>query len=121
MERQEPQSHVASALDDIEATPPAYSPKPPAERPEDVNLAAEQPAGPVRDLPADLNTPQQQSPMTPQHPVAGVTPLNQLGDRPQWIDCPFCKRRTLTRLDKEGTPMQMWVLLSCYYATCARH
>ncbi len=107
MERQDSQSQVASASDDIEVTPPAYSPKPPAEGPKDINLAADQPAGPVKDLPANFDTPQQQLPITPQHPIAGVTPLNQLGDRPQWIDCPFCKRRTLTRLDKDGTPMQM--------------
>jgi len=52
--------------------------------------------------------------------VPGVVPLNQLGDTPQWIDCPFCQKRTQTRLDKEGTPMQMYVSPTCLtYLTLA--
>ena len=38
--------------------------------------------------------------MDQQKPV-DPTPLDQLGDTPQWIDCPFCHRRTETRLEKK--------------------
>jgi hypothetical protein len=36
-----------------------------------------------------------------------VTPLNRLRAEPTWIDCPFCKRRAMTKTNKEGTSMQM--------------
>ncbi|OAA66366.1 LPS-induced tumor necrosis factor alpha factor [Akanthomyces lecanii RCEF 1005] len=34
--------------------------------------------------------------LTPGQAPTTVTPLNQLGDTPQWIDCPFCHKRTKT-------------------------
>jgi hypothetical protein len=41
-----------------------------------------------------------------------VIPLNMLGDQPQWIDCPFCHKRTTTTVRREGTSMQMYVFPS---------
>jgi hypothetical protein len=69
----------------------------------------DQPPAPVKDLPTDLNTTQEQLPVSAatKRQAPGVVPLNQLGDQPQWIDCPFCQRRTMTRLNTEGTPMQL--------------
>jgi len=107
MERQEAQTQPApAATDGIEAAPPAYTPRPETGGPQDAN-AAVQPPAPVKDLPTNLNTPSSQLPMNPQQPVPTVTPLNMLGDHPQWIDCPFCQRRTKTRITREGTSMQM--------------
>ncbi|EQB59212.1 hypothetical protein CGLO_00429 [Colletotrichum gloeosporioides Cg-14] len=40
-------------------------------------------------------------------PPPTVTPLHALGDTPQPIDCPFCKKRTQTTITKEGTSMQI--------------
>lgn len=41
---------------------------------------------------------------------ATVVPLNMLGDMPQPIDCPFCHRRTMTEIRREGSSMQMYVI-----------
>ncbi|KAI0017307.1 hypothetical protein F4780DRAFT_610724 [Xylariomycetidae sp. FL0641] len=41
-----------------------------------------------------------------------VTPLNRLTGTITWIDCPFCRRRTQTRVTKEGTSMQTNRVLS---------
>lgn len=112
---QEPQPSGAPDSHDIGAAPPAYSPKPQA-APE-ATPTSQTPA-PVKDLPSDLNVPQNPLPTTaaasqkqvpgaaPQQ-APGVVPLDQLGGQPQWIDCPFCRQRTMTRLNKDGTPMQM--------------
>ncbi|EEU35863.1 uncharacterized protein NECHADRAFT_77175 [Fusarium vanettenii 77-13-4] len=35
-----------------------------------------------------------------------VTPLSRLGERPEFIDCPFCKKRTETTISKEGSDTQ---------------
>jgi lipopolysaccharide-induced tumor necrosis factor-alpha factor len=108
MEKGETQPQAAPAPQDIEAAPPAYAPRTAGE-PEDVNQAPSQQPAPVKQMPTDLNAQQPQStaPMTSQQPVLGVIPLNQLGEQPQWIDCPFCHQRTMTRVNKEGTSMQM--------------
>ncbi|OAR00863.1 hypothetical protein LLEC1_02733 [Akanthomyces lecanii] len=54
--------------------------------------------------------------------AATVTPLNQLGDTPEWIDCPFCQTRTKTTVRKEGGNMQIIVgavlCLVCVCLTC---
>ena len=108
-QHQEQQTQAAPASHDIEAAPPAYAPRS-AEEPQDANHLPNQPPAPVKEMPTDLSTPQKSSPMAPgapQPPVLGVTPLDQLGQQPQWIDCPFCQRRTMTRVNKDGTPMQM--------------
>ncbi|CAM1506124.1 Fc.00g057650.m01.CDS01 [Cosmosporella sp. VM-42] len=48
-----------------------------------------------------------------------VTPLDQLGDEPQWIDCHFCKRRTKTKVEKEGDTMQCIAgLVLCMICVC---
>lgn len=43
--------------------------------------------------------------------IPGVTSLHLLGNTdpriPQYIDCPFCKQRTHTRTNKEGTQRQL--------------
>ncbi|KAI0121796.1 hypothetical protein F4814DRAFT_190769 [Daldinia grandis] len=38
-----------------------------------------------------------------------VTPLERLDEHPRWIDCPACKRRTRTKVEKEGGGMQILV------------
>jgi hypothetical protein len=48
-----------------------------------------------------------QGPNTQSAPPMVVIPLNQLGDQPQWIDCPFCHHRATTTVTREGTSMQM--------------
>ena len=35
-----------------------------------------------------------------------VTPIEQLGEVPAWIDCPYCKRRTQTRVQQVGSSSQ---------------
>ncbi|RMY68746.1 hypothetical protein D0862_14952 [Hortaea werneckii] len=44
-----------------------------------------------------------QQPMNPN--FAPVTPLHHLGETEAWIDCPFCHRRTRTRVDKADSNM----------------
>lgn len=38
-----------------------------------------------------------------------VTPLERLGDAPDWIDCPFCQRMTKTRVTKQDSDTTMQV------------
>ncbi|KAM3502598.1 hypothetical protein MY10362_004752 [Beauveria mimosiformis] len=50
---------------------------------------------------------------------ATVVPLNMLSDQPQPIDCPFCHRRTMTEIRKEGSSMQILVgALFCLVCVC---
>ncbi|TQV90789.1 LPS-induced tumor necrosis factor alpha factor [Cordyceps javanica] len=60
--------------------------------------------------------------MPPGQAAQTVTPLNQLGDMSQWIDCPFCHKRTKTTVRKEGGSMQFIVgavlCLVCVCLTC---
>ncbi|OAA55132.1 LPS-induced tumor necrosis factor alpha factor [Cordyceps fumosorosea ARSEF 2679] len=60
--------------------------------------------------------------MAPGQAARTVTPLNQLGDTPQYIDCPFCHQRTKTVVRKEGGSMQFVVgavlCLVCICLTC---
>ncbi|KAK2608659.1 hypothetical protein QQS21_002770 [Conoideocrella luteorostrata] len=50
---------------------------------------------------------------------ATVIPLNQLADKPQWIDCPFCHKRTMTIVQREGTSMQIVVgAVLCLFCIC---
>ncbi|KIE00147.1 LPS-induced tumor necrosis factor alpha factor, partial [Metarhizium majus ARSEF 297] len=67
------------------------------------------------------NQPPQPANMAGAPPMA-VVPLNQLGDKPQWIDCPFCHQPTMTFVQREGTSMQIIVgailCLVCICLTC---
>ncbi|KAM4066347.1 LITAF-like zinc ribbon domain-containing protein [Hirsutella rhossiliensis] len=48
-----------------------------------------------------------------------VTPLHLLNGAPQWIDCPFCQRRTQTSVEKMGTGMQtLAAVLCCIFCIC---
>ncbi|RSL41959.1 hypothetical protein CEP53_012445 [Fusarium sp. AF-6] len=48
-----------------------------------------------------------------------VTPLARLGDRPEFIDCPFCKRRAETTISKEGSDTQCLLsVLCCLVCIC---
>jgi lipopolysaccharide-induced tumor necrosis factor-alpha factor len=116
MQKDEQQPQAAPAAADIEAAPPAYAPRG-ADEPTD---PSQQPA-PVKDMPTDLNAhqPHSTAPMAAQQAVPGVIPINQLGDRPQWIDCPFCNQRTMTRVATEGTSMQIVAgVLCCLLCVC---
>ncbi|KAL2126519.1 hypothetical protein VTI74DRAFT_779 [Chaetomium olivicolor] len=122
MQRQgEAQTTPAPAPQPIEAAPPAYTPVASSPNPPDANNTASEMRAPVKglpNLPADQNL-AKPLPMPPQQPILGVTPLNILGDQPQWIDCPFCQRRTMTRIGKEGTPMQLIAgALCCLFCVC---
>ncbi|KAI7485403.1 hypothetical protein KC351_g3942 [Hortaea werneckii] len=88
-----------------------------------------------RDAPVQQHSPQQpmpqQQPMPhqamPQQPVpnpypmqqpmnpnaAPVTPLHRLGIGPAWIDCPFCRRRTRTRVDRPESNMTYVLAVLC--------
>ncbi|KAK0710656.1 hypothetical protein B0H67DRAFT_262991 [Lasiosphaeris hirsuta] len=37
--------------------------------------------------------------------VVTVTPLRLLGDQSDWVDCPFCRRRVETRVEKKPSRM----------------
>lgn len=51
--------------------------------------------------------------------VAAVVPLEHLDNNPQWIDCPWCQKRTHTRVEKEGTSMQMLTgVVLCLLCVC---
>ncbi len=96
-----------------EAASPAHSLKPAAGEPRNAEPAATGPqdAKPVVAESQDAKSAAAElldatSPVD-QPPVAVVTPLHQLGDQPQWIDCPFCEHRAMTRLDHRRTPMQL--------------
>ncbi|KAG7285694.1 hypothetical protein NEMBOFW57_007987 [Staphylotrichum longicolle] len=117
-QQQQPQTQPApTASNGIEPAPPAYSPR--SEAGPQAGNDTVQPPVPVKDLPTNLSAPTKQLPMSPQQPVPTVTPLNMLGDRPQWIDCPFCQRRTMTRLNTEGTSMQIVAgVLCCLLCVC---
>ncbi|RMX77849.1 hypothetical protein D0869_09557 [Hortaea werneckii] len=59
-----------------------------------------------------------QQPMNPN--FAPVTPLHHLGETEAWIDCPFCHRRTRTRVDKADSSMTYILgLLLCLICICA--
>ncbi|KAI0906892.1 hypothetical protein F4824DRAFT_483087 [Ustulina deusta] len=48
-----------------------------------------------------------------------VTPLNRLTATPAYIDCPFCKTRSLTRIEKEGDSQQTIAsVLCCIFCLC---
>ncbi|KAI8674558.1 hypothetical protein NCS57_00353800 [Fusarium keratoplasticum] len=52
-------------------------------------------------------------------PPEMVTPLSRLGERPEFIDCPFCKRRTETTISKEGSDTQCLLsVLCCLVCIC---
>ncbi|KAK1775114.1 hypothetical protein QBC45DRAFT_436258 [Copromyces sp. CBS 386.78] len=78
---QQPPVQQKQEHEDVSEPPPAY--QPPAYQP------------PAYQPPTNMEEPQPQ-------PVLGVVPLTQLGDGPQWIDCPFCQRRTQTRVEIAG-------------------
>lgn len=120
MQKDEQQPQAAPSVADIEAAPPAYAPRG-TEEPADPNQVPGQQPAPVKEMPTNLNAQQPQSatPMAAQQPVPGVIPINQLGDRPQWIDCPFCNQRTMTRVTTEGTSMQIVAgVLCCLLCVC---
>jgi hypothetical protein len=37
--------------------------------------------------------------------ITTVTPLRLLGDQSDWVDCPFCRRRVETRVEKKPSKM----------------
>lgn len=39
-----------------------------------------------------------------------VVPLHLMSEKPEWVDCPFCKKRTKTRIVKKGGKLQWYVL-----------
>ncbi|KAK3998242.1 hypothetical protein QBC44DRAFT_314061 [Cladorrhinum sp. PSN332] len=98
-------------------TPQQYATPAPAvpgvAQPQQAHITTEQPRpNPV--LPGNP-TPQNMLPVE----ASVATPLNMLGDQPQWIDCPFCQKRTKTRVHKEGTPMQIVAgALCCLFCIC---
>ncbi|KAK3901833.1 hypothetical protein C8A05DRAFT_34493 [Staphylotrichum tortipilum] len=103
--------------------PPAYSKQPVPTSPDAIQQEVNPVPVPVKDLPSDPAQVPKQLPMSPNgpqpQPAVGVTPLSRLGDNPQWIDCPFCEHRTMTRLRKEGTPMQMIAgIVCCLFCVC---
>ncbi|KAL2116209.1 hypothetical protein VTJ04DRAFT_10464 [Mycothermus thermophilus] len=102
-----PDAQLAGPATVVEPAPPANSPP----QTDGTTLATEQPA-PVRDLPANPAAPQQEQ-------VQLVTPLEQLGDSPAWIDCPWCHRRTKTVVRTEGTTKQIFAgILCCLLCVC---
>ncbi|KAF4458672.1 LPS-induced tumor necrosis factor alpha factor [Fusarium albosuccineum] len=51
--------------------------------------------------------------------VERVTPLHMLGESPAWIDCPFCQRRTMTKVNTEGSGTQVVMsILCCLICVC---
>lgn len=51
--------------------------------------------------------------------VAAVVPLEHLDNNPQWIDCPWCQKRTHTRVEKEGSSMQVLTgVVLCLLCVC---
>ncbi|MCJ1233244.1 hypothetical protein MMC14_001199 [Varicellaria rhodocarpa] len=59
------------------------------------------PRHPVPPLPRGL-APQGPTIVPIRNPIY-VTPLERLGETPEWIDCPFCQRRTRTMVTKEDS------------------
>ncbi|KAG5995726.1 hypothetical protein E4U54_002789 [Claviceps lovelessii] len=76
---------------------------------------------PQSQLPQYQNPQAQNYPQNAQ-PIPTVIPLNQLSDQPQWIDCPFCHKRAMTVVRREGTSMQIVIgavlCLVCVCLTC---
>ncbi|KAJ6788574.1 hypothetical protein PWT90_05333 [Aphanocladium album] len=98
-EPQPTHNHIPSQGTAAEHHPPSY------DQAQNAHAAGQPPAA----------VPQKQVP-------AIVVPLNQLSDMPQWIDCPFCHKRTQTTVRKEGGNMQIIVgavlCLVCVCLTC---
>jgi hypothetical protein len=109
---------VPQAAETVTAvSPPAYSKQPTPTSADAIQQEVNPAPVPAKNLPSDPAQPQKELPMAPNGPqqqaALGVTPLSQLGDHTQWIDCPFCHRRTMTRLRTEGSPMQMYGDILC--------
>lgn len=48
-----------------------------------------------------------------------ITPLNQIGERTQWIQCPFCLQTSKIQVRKEGSTMQVVAgVLCCLLCVC---
>ncbi|KAK4228629.1 hypothetical protein QBC38DRAFT_474424 [Podospora fimiseda] len=102
------QQDVSPAAASTSAASPA-----PVQVPQQAHITSEQP----KPLPVLPGNPTQQNMLPVEASIA--TPLNMLSDQPQWIDCPFCQRRTKTRVQKEGTPMQIIAgALCCLFCIC---
>lgn len=62
--------------------------------------------------------PPQEKPMAADHMIVPegapqmVTPLEYLTEKPTYIDCPHCHQRAMTRVNKEGSSMQTYVVTS---------
>ena len=52
-----------------------------------------------------------QAPMQDHSANQKVTPLHLLSERPEYVDCQFCKKRTRTRVETKGTALQVYVLV----------
>ncbi|KAH7629663.1 hypothetical protein B0T09DRAFT_134640 [Sordaria sp. MPI-SDFR-AT-0083] len=104
MDQQQPQQ---AAVQQQQEQAPQQAPVQQKEEREEVS----QPP-PAYQPPTKMEQPQPQ-------PVPGVVPLTQLGGGPQWIDCPFCRRRTQTRVEKDGGGTQVLVgFLCCLVCVC---
>lgn len=47
-----------------------------------------------------------------------VVPLHLMGDEPEWVDCPFCKKRSKTRVVREGRKRQCLAGTALCLACC---
>ncbi|GAB7359025.1 hypothetical protein MBLNU230_g5097t1 [Neophaeotheca triangularis] len=71
-----------------------------------------------------LGTGQQPSPnvpvdVIPPEQIQYVTPLENLGEIAKWIDCPFCKRRTETRVQHEDSSATTLAgAVCCLFCVC---
>ncbi|KAI4863279.1 hypothetical protein F4820DRAFT_450142 [Hypoxylon rubiginosum] len=72
-----------------------------------------------KDMPKD--TPKDnKAPLVSVEPNARVvTPLHMLGENPAWINCPFCRHCTKTRVTREGTSTQTLAgAVLCLFCVC---
>ncbi|KAK4168363.1 hypothetical protein QBC43DRAFT_117278 [Cladorrhinum sp. PSN259] len=93
---------------------PAFAAVPGVAQPQQAHIITSEQPKPNPVLPANPT----QANMIPIE-ASVATPLNMLGHAPQWIDCPFCQKRTRTRVRKDGTPMQLIAgALCCLFCIC---
>ncbi|KAK3402411.1 hypothetical protein B0T20DRAFT_346455 [Sordaria brevicollis] len=111
MDQQQPQQ---APLQQQQEQSPQQAPVPVQQNEQQIEEVSQPP--PAYQPPTKMEQPQGQQP----HLVPGVIPLENLnGEMPQWIDCPFCQRRTQTRVDKEGSSMQILTgFLCCLVCVC---
>ncbi|KAH8599427.1 hypothetical protein B0O99DRAFT_591276 [Bisporella sp. PMI_857] len=86
--------------------------------------AQELPSNPIQPLQAappayvESYVPQKQQPQNPDNQQM-VTPLHLVSIQPTWIDCPYCRKRTMTRTEEHGEGMQIVVgAVLCLICIC---